>query len=26
VPPEATGDLRPIDEIERRGALLNEHS
>ena len=26
LPPEATGDLRPIDEIEREGALLNEHS
>lgn len=26
VPPEATGDLRPIDEIERQGALLNEHA
>jgi len=26
VPPEAAGDLRPIDEIERQGALLNEHS
>lgn len=25
VPPEAEGDLRPIDEIERQGALLNEH-
>ena len=25
VPPEAAGDLRPIDEIERRGALLNEY-
>ena len=25
VPPEATGDLRPIDEIERRGALLHEY-
>ena len=26
VPPEAAGDLRLIDEIERQGALLNEHS
>ena len=26
VPPEAASDLRPIDEIERQGALLNEHS
>lgn len=26
VPPEAAGDLRPIDEIERRGALLSEHA
>jgi hypothetical protein len=25
VPPEAAGDLRPIDEIEQRGALLSEH-
>jgi hypothetical protein len=25
VPPEAAGDLRPIDEIERQGALLNEY-
>jgi hypothetical protein len=25
VPPEAEGDLRPIDEIEERGSLLNEH-
>lgn len=25
VPPEAAVDLRPIDEIERRGSLLNEH-
>jgi len=25
VPPEAADDLRPIDEIERRGALLNEY-
>jgi hypothetical protein len=25
VPPEAASDLRPIDEIERQGALLNEH-
>jgi hypothetical protein len=26
VPPEAEGDLRPIDEIEERGSLLNEHT
>jgi hypothetical protein len=26
VPPEAAGDLRPIDEIERQGALINEYS
>jgi hypothetical protein len=25
VPPEVENDLRPIDEIEQRGALLNEH-
>jgi hypothetical protein len=25
VPPEAASDLRPIDEIERQGAMLNEH-
>jgi hypothetical protein len=26
VPPEAEADLRPIDEIEERGSLLNEHT
>lgn len=26
VPPEAEGDLRPIDEIEERGSQLNEHT